>query len=163
MRHSRFPAEVCSVARTLEVIGERWTLMIIREAFFGTRRFSDFEARLGIAKNVLSERLAKLIAAGVLERKAVVGRGNPGDYGLTAKGRDLFPVIIALMQWGDRWVYQGRAPIRVLDREAREEIAEIRVETPGGRALAPRDAIVVPGPGADDVARRRFPDEGRAL
>src|ERR1700722_15394726 len=101
MRSSEFPAEMCSVARSLEIVGEWWTLLVIREAFFGTRRFSDFEARLGIAKNVLSGRLAKLVEAGVLERRAVVGRGNPRDYRLTPMGRDLFPAIIALMQWGD--------------------------------------------------------------
>jgi DNA-binding HxlR family transcriptional regulator len=158
MRHSRFPARACSLARTLEIVGEWWTLMIVREAFFGTRRFSDFESTLGIAKNVLSHRLAKLVEAGVLERRAVVGRGNPGDYRLTEKGRDLFPIIIAMMQWGDRWIYRGRGPIRVLARETREEIAQIRVVDARGRALAPRDAIVAAGVGADEETRRRFPD-----
>ena len=102
MRNSEFPSQICSVARSLEIVGEWWTLLVVREAFFGTRRFSDFEANLSIAKNVLSDRLAKLVEAGVMERKPVVGRGNPQDYTLTPMGRDLFPAIIALMQWGDR-------------------------------------------------------------
>src|SRR5580700_7020089 len=146
MRSSEFASQTCSVARSLEIVGEWWTLLVIREAFFGTRRFSVFEANLGIAKNVLSDRLAKLVEAGVLERKPVAGRGNPVDYGLTAKGRDLFPAIVALMQWGDRWIYgEEGAPVRVLYREAGTEIARIEVTTPDGRRLDVRDAVVAPG------------------
>lgn len=157
MRHSVFPSQICSVARTLEIVGEWWTLLIIREAFFGSRRFGEFEAYLGIAKNVLSDRLAKLVDAGVMERLAVAGRGNPGDYRLTAKGRDLFPAVVALMQWGDRWVYDGeRAPVRVLDRETGEEIAPMRVITPSGRMLGLSEVTIVSGPGADDMVRRRI-------
>jgi DNA-binding HxlR family transcriptional regulator len=158
MRASRFSTQTCSIARSLEVVGEWWTLLVVREAFFGTRRFSDFEANLGIAKNVLSERLAKLVTAGVLERRPVVGRGNPADYALTAKGRDLFPVIIALMQWGDRWANKGGPPTRVRDRETGEDIAAIAVTSSRGRPLAVRDAFVTAGPGADEDIRRRFGD-----
>jgi DNA-binding HxlR family transcriptional regulator len=157
MRSSEFSTQVCSVARSLEIVGEWWTLLVIREAFFGTRRFSDFATNLGIAKNVLSDRLAKLVDAGVLERKPVVGRGNPQDYALTLKGRDLFPAIIALMQWGDRWIYGvERAPIRVLDRETGEEIAHMEVATPAGKPLRLNQALVAPGPGADEATRRRL-------
>jgi DNA-binding HxlR family transcriptional regulator len=157
MRSSEFPSQICSVARSLEIVGEWWTLLVVREAFFGTRRFSDFEANLSIAKNVLSDRLAKLVEAGVMERKPVVGRGNPQDYTLTPMGGDLFPAIIALMQWGDRWIYgPERAPARVLDREGGAEIARMKVTTPEGKPLQPRDVVVVPGPGADQAVRRRF-------
>ena len=157
MRNSEFPSQTCSVARTLEIVGEWWTLLIVREAFFGTRRFSDFATNLGIAKNVLSDRLAKLVEAGVLERKPVVGRGNPQDYALTHKGKDLFPAIIALMQWGDRWIYGAeRAPIRVLDRESGEEIAHMEVTTRGVKPLRLNQALVAPGPGADETTRRRL-------
>jgi DNA-binding HxlR family transcriptional regulator len=157
MRSSEFPGQPCSVARSLEIVGEWWTLLVVREAFFGTRRFSDFETRLGIAKNVLSDRLTKLVEAGVLARNAVVGRGNPRDYTLTPMGRDLFPAIVALMQWGDRWLYGGeRAPVRVLDRESGAEIAPMRVTTPEGRPLEVDEVVVVPGPGADEALQRRF-------
>ena len=157
MRSSEFSSQTCSVARSLEVVGEWWTLLVIREAFFGTRRFSDFATHLGIAKNVLSDRLAKLVEAGVLERKPVVGRGNPLDYALTPKGKDLFPAIVALMQWGDRWLYGGeRAPVRVLDRESGAEIAPMRVTTPEGRPLEANEVVLVPGPGADGALQRRF-------
>jgi DNA-binding HxlR family transcriptional regulator len=157
MHSSEFPSQVCSVARSLEIVGEWWTLLVVREAFFGTRRFSDFEANLGIAKNVLSGRLAKLVEAGVMERKPVVGRGNPQDYTLTPMGRDLFPAIISLMQWGDRWIYGvERAPVRLLDHERGAEIARMKVTTPDGKPLQPKDVVVVPGPGADEAVRRRF-------
>jgi DNA-binding HxlR family transcriptional regulator len=157
MRNAVFQSQVCSVARALEIIGEWWTLLIVREAFFGTKRFSDFEKNLGVAKNVLSDRLSKLVEAGVMQRSPVTGRGNPQDYTLTDKGRDLFPVVIALMQWGDRWINgPGRAPIRVLERETGEEISQIQVRATGGKALSLRDAIVVPGPGANDAIVRRF-------
>ncbi len=79
MRSDTFKTQTCSVARALELVGEWWTLLIFREAFFGTRRFSDFERNLGIAKNVLSERLTKLVGAGLMERFPVAGRGNPQD------------------------------------------------------------------------------------
>lgn len=157
MKNAVFQSQVCSVARALEIIGEWWTLLIVREAFFGTKRFSDFEKNLGVAKNVLSNRLSKLVEAGIMLRSPVTGRGNPQDYTLTDKGRDLFPVVIALMQWGDRWINgPDRAPIRLLDRETGEEISQIQVCTAGGKALSLRDAIVVPGPGANAAVRKRF-------
>lgn len=163
MRKSVFKSQICSVARALELIGEWWTLLIVREAFFGTKRFSDFEKYLGIAKNVLSARLSKLVESGILERSPVSGRGNPQDYTLTAKGRDLFPAVIALMQWGDRWINgSDRAPIRVLDRETGEEISLIQVHTAEGKMLSLRDAIVIPGPGANEAVRRRFGREAHA-
>ena len=155
MRHEEFPDQTCSIARALEIVGERWTLLVVREAFFGTRRFGDFEAALGIAKNVLSDRLAKLVARGVLGRTSVVGRGNPGDYHLTAKGKDLFPIIIALMQWGDRWG-DGEPPLRVVARASGDEIAPMRVTSQEGAALALREVAILPGPGADEAMRRRF-------
>ena len=157
MRSDTFKTQTCSVARALELVGEWWTLLIFREAFFGTRRFSDFERNLGIAKNVLSERLTKLVGAGLMERFPVAGRGNPQDYVLTEKGEDLLPVVVALMQWGDRWIYGGkRAPIRLLERETRDEIERIEVRTPRGKRLPFREIVVVSGPGATDAVRRRF-------
>ncbi|WP_036294358.1 helix-turn-helix domain-containing protein [Methylosinus sp. PW1] len=163
MRNDQFPSQTCSVARALEIVGEWWTLLIIREAFFGVRRFSEFERNLGVAKNVLSDRLSKLVACGVMERIDVPGRGNPRDYRLTEKGRDLFPVLVALMQWGDRWAAPAGPPLRLLERETGAEIAALRVTGASGAALAPREAQVVPGPGADEKVRRRFPPASEIL
>jgi DNA-binding HxlR family transcriptional regulator len=164
MRKKEFSSQICSVARALEWVGEWWTLLIVREAFFGTRQFSDFERHLGVAKNVLTERLHKLVEAGIFERTAVRGRGNPQLYTLTEMGHDLLPVIISLMQWGDRWLNgPGRAPVRVVDRASRDEISPMLVRDRSGRALSLTDIQVVPGPGANDAIRRRFggpPAEG---
>jgi DNA-binding HxlR family transcriptional regulator len=161
MRHTEFPSQHCSVARALEIIGEWWTLLIVREAFFGVQKFSDFEANLGVAKNVLSSRLAKLVEMGVMKRTSVPGRGNPQLYTLTVQGRELLPVVIALMQWGDRWIHGGeQAPVRVLERSTGKEIAQIQVTTAEGKPLSLDDVIVTPGPGANDAIRRRFKQEG---
>jgi DNA-binding HxlR family transcriptional regulator len=156
MRHSEFPSQVCSVARSLEIVGEWWTLLVVREAFFGTERFSDFEANLGIAKNVLTDRLNTLVDAGVMRRTPVPGRGNPVRYSLTDQGRDLLPVLVALMQWGDRWVNGGKAPVRVLERTSGKEVALVRVTNSGGAKLGARDVVIVPGPGADAALKNRF-------
>ena len=93
----------CSIAKTLNVVGEWWTLLIVRDVFRGTRRFDDLQASLGLARSVLTARLAKLTENGVLERRAYSEHPPRYEYYLTAKGRDLFPVIAALIHWGDQW------------------------------------------------------------
>ena len=98
----RYDEQDCSIARALEVVGERWTLLILREAFLGTSRFDDFHRRLGIARNVLQTRLERLVAEGVLERFPYQERPPRYDYQLTQEGRDLLPVLVALLHWGDR-------------------------------------------------------------
>lgn len=100
----------CSVARTLEVVGEWWTMLVIREAFFGVRRFDDFQGRLGIARNVLAARLQGLVDNGILERRLYQERPERFEYRLTEKGRDLYPVLVSLMGWGDRWMAGENGP-----------------------------------------------------
>jgi DNA-binding HxlR family transcriptional regulator len=157
MKRSSFENQVCSVAEALSEVGEWWTLLILREAFFGTQRFTDFQARLGIARNILTARLNKLVETGILIPHVASGRGNPRLYKLTEKGREVLPVFIALMQWGDRWINNdGKAPVRILEAATGEEIAPLRVRSRDGRPLAARDMRVVPGPGADADIRRRF-------
>jgi DNA-binding HxlR family transcriptional regulator len=104
----------CSIARSLEVLGEWWTLLILRDAFFGVRRFEDFIADLKISRGILTDRLSTLVEHGVLERRRYQERPDRLEYRLTDKGRDLFPVLMALMRWGDRWMSQeavGGAPV----------------------------------------------------
>lgn len=156
MRHTEFPSQTCSIARSLEIFGEWWTLLIIREAFFGTERFSEFEMRLGISKNVLSERLAKLVDEGILDRTPVPGRGNPVVYRLTESGRDLLPIIVALMQWGDRWTNRKGAPVRLLQQKTGREVRRLTVASADGKPLAAGEIVVVPGPGADTSIKERF-------
>ncbi|MEU5692139.1 helix-turn-helix domain-containing protein [Actinosynnema sp. NPDC020468] len=97
-----YDGQDCSVARTLEVVGERWTLLIVRDALLGETRFDGFLGRLPIARNVLSDRLSGLVEHGVLRREQYQARPPRHEYVLTEKGRELTPVVLALMQWGDR-------------------------------------------------------------
>jgi DNA-binding HxlR family transcriptional regulator len=103
----------CPIAQTLEVVGERWALLVVRDAFLGVRRFDDFQRRLGIASNILSARLDSLVAGGVMERRLY--RDNPPrhEYRLTEKGRDLQPVLLAMARWGDRWGHGGPPPVEL--------------------------------------------------
>lgn len=157
MKSRTFDALNCSVARALEQIGEWWTLLIIREAFFGVRRFNEFEQRLGISRNILSERLGKLVEFGILERHEVVGRGNPQDYKLTRKGRDLFPVVVALLQWGDKWINREQgAPVILIERESGAEIGPVQVVSRSGAPLRLSQICIEPGPGADQAILARL-------
>lgn len=104
----------CSVAQTLEVVGEWWTLLIVRNVMFGQRRFEVIQADLGIARNILSDRLGTLLDHGVLEKVKYQDAPERFEYQLTEKGRDLFPVIAAMIAWGDKWEAPEGAPIRLL-------------------------------------------------
>ncbi len=118
-------------------------MLIIRDAFLGVRRFADFEARLGISKNILTRRLAHLVEHGVLERVDAGRHGQRYEYVLSAKGRDLFTVITALRQWGDRWVYgEGNEPLEVLDRRTGRPIPRVRVLDEEGQPVRAPDLVV---------------------
>lgn len=93
-----------SVAAALDQVGDRWTFLVLRECFFGVRRFAEFQRALGVARNILSDRLGKLVEHGILERHLYSERPPREEYRLTAKGRDLYGVTVALMRWGDRWL-----------------------------------------------------------
>ncbi len=118
MRHKSFKANACPVARSLDTIGEWWSLLIVRDALGGIRRFSDFQKSLGLAKNVLSTRLKKLVACGILEQVPASDGSAYREYALTQKGRELFPVIVALRQLDKR---TGK-PFRVQVHNAKGEI-----------------------------------------
>jgi len=104
MRWSEVGEQTCSVARSLSVVGDRWTLMILRDCFLGTRRFADFQRHLGAARNLVADRLGKLVDHGVLARRQYQSRPDRFEYVLTPKGRDLQNVMLALVAWGDRWM-----------------------------------------------------------
>jgi DNA-binding HxlR family transcriptional regulator len=123
MLNRTYPDQDCSVARTLEVVGERWSLLILRDAFFGVRRFDEFQERLGIARNVLAARLAHLCESGLLERRPYSERPQRFEYHLTAAGRDLGPVLLALIKWGDRHHPSPQGPpVRTLHRGCGGEV-----------------------------------------
>ncbi|PXX10394.1 winged helix-turn-helix transcriptional regulator [Mycolicibacterium moriokaense] len=151
----RYSAANCSIARTLGVVGEKWTLLILREAFYGVRRFDDFHTALGCARNLLASRLKTLVVHGLLERVGYTderGRGRH-EYKLTDKGRDLFPVVVALMQWGDRWTADEAGPaVQMFHRECGAPVTAELTCGAGHSALGARNIAAVPGPGAIGVA-----------
>src|SRR5215469_4801763 len=112
-RTANYSKERCPVAATLQVVGDPWTLLILRDAFFGVRRFDDWQARLGVARNVLASRLKSLVEQGVLETRLYSEHPPRKDYVLTRKGRDLLPVIRSLKAWGDRHVYGSETPLEL--------------------------------------------------
>jgi DNA-binding HxlR family transcriptional regulator len=145
MRRTSFSDMSCSIARCLEQVGDGWTLLIVREAFFGTRRFGEFQSHLGIAPNVLTARLQGLVQDGILQAMAESENGRVLGYRLTDKGRDLFPIVIALMQWGDRHAPAPEGPpVQVVDRQEGRPIATLQVQAADGRVLQARDVQVRP-------------------
>ena len=156
MRH-RFRHENCSIARSLEILGDWWTLLVIREAFVGSRRFVDFEAHLGISKNILTQRLAHLTRHGVLERIDAGVHGTRYEYVLTPKGKDLVTVITALRQWGDRWVFgPGKEPLIVADRRTGRPIPPVRIRDEAGEPLRASEMELRAGPGASRQTLERL-------
>ena len=154
---TRFGEENCSVAQALEVLGDWWTLLVVREAFFGTRRFGDFQANLKIAKNVLARRLGHLVERGVLERVDVGEHGTHYEYVLTPMGKDLTAVMTALRQWADRWIVgSGQEPLLVCDRRTGRPIPRLRLRGEDGEVLRPTDMEMRPGPGANKATLARF-------
>lgn len=115
MKHEELGEVYCSLARTWAVIGERWTMLIVREAFRGTRRFDGFQGRLSVGRNVLSNRLARLTAEGVFERVRYQRSPDRYEYRLTEKGMDLYPVLLMLMRWGDRYKVH-EPPVRLVHK-----------------------------------------------
>ena len=149
MRKASFAEMNCSIAQALEVVGEWWTLLILRDCFLGIRRFDDFVERLGIARNVLTNRLETLIDAGVLERHAYDEARGRYDYVLTEKGRALWPVMTALRQWGDQWVLGvGNEPLLLEHRTCGHNTTAQMTCDACGEALDARSVRAVPGPGA---------------
>jgi DNA-binding HxlR family transcriptional regulator len=108
MRWRDIGEQTCPIARALSEVGDRWSLLVLREAFLGTRRFEDFQQRTGAARNVLSDRLEKLVEHEVLERRPYQEKPTRHEYRLTEKGLDLYPVMMSLVRWGDRWLDDGR-------------------------------------------------------
>ena len=149
MRRASFADMNCSIAQALEVVGEWWTLLILRDCFLGIRRFDDFVERLGIARNVLASRLETLIDAGVLERRPYDEARERYDYVLTDKGRALWPVMTALRQWGDQWIVGvGNEPVLLEHRSCGSTTTAQMSCGVCGEALDVRSVRAIPGPGA---------------
>jgi DNA-binding HxlR family transcriptional regulator len=150
----------CSIAKPLAFLGERWTMLILRDLFLGRRRFDEFQASLGVATNVLSSRLATLTEEGIVERRRYSEHPERFEYVLTEKGRDLQPILLALLAWGDQYTAENGAPLEVVH----EDHAFHMVPTCSvcGEPVDTHNVHSRPGPGADEEQRRRavtrFPD-----
>ena len=143
----------CSIARALDVVGDWWSPLIVRDAWFGVRRFDDFHHRLGIPRNTLTSRLEKLVERGVLERRPQPDQPARFEYALTEKGADLYLVLWSLARWGDRWEPTGLGPpMQVRHRACGEVVDPVVSCSHCGRALVPADLEPVPGPGGVDPA-----------
>jgi DNA-binding HxlR family transcriptional regulator len=145
MLPSTYDGQHCSIARSLELLGERWTLLVIREAFLGTRRFEGFTERLDIARNVLTTRLTRLVEEGVLEKVRYQERPERYEYRLTEKGIDLWPVIVALLQYGDRYYAPDGPPVILRHRDCGGEIDSHRYCSKCGKRLTARDSMATAG------------------
>ena len=138
----------CSIGRAMEILGERWTLLILRECFYGVRRFSVMQRNLGIARNILSTRLQTLVRSGILERRRYQEEPERFEYRLTQAGRDLYPAVIAIMKWGDEYLADEAGPPVVLRHTCGDVIDPVLVCNCCGRPLHPHDVTPEPGPGA---------------
>ena len=136
-------AQPCPVARSVDLIGDRWSLLIVRDAFDGMRRFSDFQRSLGVARNILSDRLKKLVDAGILQTEAAAEGSAYQAYVLTPRGESLFPVVLALRQWGESQLFApGEAHSLLLDSRTGQPVPPLRVLDAQGQELQPAQTQV---------------------
>jgi DNA-binding HxlR family transcriptional regulator len=140
-----YEGQNCSIARTLEIVGERWTLLIIRDVFLGLRRFDQLQESLGVARNVLTDRLNRLVEQGILERVPYSERPQRFEYRLTDRGRELNVALTALRQWGDE--HLSDKPPRLLRRKADKKPVIAALIPRGENILHPEEVELVPGPG----------------
>lgn len=153
MPYRPFADQNCSIAATLAIVGERWTLLVMRELMLGRRRFAEIRAQLGVAPNILSDRLDTLVEHGLLERRRYGKHPEALEYVPTEKGVDLNPVLVTLMQWGDKYLAPGGPPRVNVDLACGHD-AEPRLRCSHcGDALTPRRLRVRPGPGATEKQR----------
>lgn len=147
----------CSAARAIDILGDKWNLLILRDAFYGISTFSSFRSRLGMTGNILSSRLQQLVDAGILLKVQEKPDTDRHRYFLSERGKDLFPILIAYTQWGDKWISgEGKEPVRVLDKEQRKPIAPLTLKSAEGLLLSLKDVTYEPGPGADEMTAALF-------
>jgi DNA-binding HxlR family transcriptional regulator len=152
LRHD-YPGQFCSIAKALEVVGERWTLLIVRDVMNGRRRFDQLQKGLGVARNVLANRLARLIEEDILERRAYQQNPVRHEYFLTEKGLDLWPALIALLAWGDRHTpYPDGPPMVVVHKQCGGLVNDRGICEECDELLHARDARALPGPGVAALA-----------
>jgi len=153
MRWNDIDKQVCSVARSLSIVGERWTLLILRDAFFGTRRFDEFQSNLGITRHRLSERLGKLVEQGVLRKVQYHDRPVRYEYRLTRKGLALYPVLMSLARVGDDWMAgDDGVPLEYVHQTCGQKTRPVLACSECGEALRPEEVKPQVGPALQNVA-----------
>jgi DNA-binding HxlR family transcriptional regulator len=138
-----YPTQYCSIASTLEIIGERWTILIVRDIFLGIRRFDDLQRNLGVARNILQSRLERLVNHRILVKRPYQERPVRYEYRLTSKGADLWPVLVSLLQWGDRYAIEGERPVFLSHRGCGGELDDRRRCTVCGADVTLTEALAV--------------------
>lgn len=150
MRRKSFGSARCPVARSLDMIGDWWTLLLVRDALRGARRFSEFQDSLGLAPNILTTRLRKMVQDGILETRPSPERSDRCEYHLTTKGKQLQVVLVALRQWGEDHLYQqGEAMTALVDRTQGEPVRRLGVVSASGKPLRPEEVEIRVGSKAD--------------
>jgi DNA-binding HxlR family transcriptional regulator len=146
----------CPVARPLDAIGDWWSLLIIRDAFDGLRRFGEFQKNLGLAKNILSARLRNLVDHGILETVPASDGSAYHEYALTEKGLGLFPLLVALRQWGEEYFFDPREThVQLVDRNTGKPVRKLELRSQDGRLLGPSETVVMPPPSRSGARRQR--------
>ncbi len=148
MERKSFSGMHCSVAQCLEVVGEWWSMLIVRDAFLGVTRFDQFQERLGISRNILDQRLNRLVETGVLAKVPYSEHPPRFDYRLTDKGRDLWPIITTMRQWGDKYAAPDGPPMLVTHKGCGQVSDAVLTCSACGEPMGPRDVRAAPGPGA---------------
>ena len=157
VKRSRSLNKECSVARAMDVVGDRWSILLLREAYYGTRRFDEFQYYLGVATNILSARLKKFVDLGIMTKAPLPEHGGRHEYVLTKKGRDFFPTYLMLKKWGDDWLAEPEGPQVVFrDRASGRKIEYRPLNNSRGGPLELEDIEIVPGSGAVPFNRKRF-------
>jgi len=161
MQRKSFDTMQCPIARSLERVGEWWSILILRDAFYGLTRFDEFQKSLGVAPNMLTRRLNALVDAGLLARRRYNERPPRDEYVLTPRGRDFRPVLLTLLAWGNKHFAPEGASVQVADAETGAVIEPVVVDAASGRRIAGSAFALVPGPAADERMRERFERQRR--
>ena len=156
MQRKSFGNMQCPIARSLEQVGEWWSILILRDALHGFTRFDQFQKSLGIAPNMLTRRLNALVEAGLLERRRYSERPPRDEYVPTARGRDFQPVLIALLAWGTKHFAPEGASVQLINTQTGAAVEPILVDPANGRPIRKPDYAFAPGPAAPERTRRRY-------
>ncbi|MFT6775793.1 MAG: DNA-binding HxlR family transcriptional regulator [Paracoccaceae bacterium] len=159
MKRADLSAQTCTIARAVALVGDEWSIMILREMFLGARRYDDILRQTGMSPHILATRLRKLVAMGVLRREAYCDHPPRHDYRLTAMGRDLWPAVVALKQWGDRWLGSGDAPVEIVHRACGHAVTPTLTCPDCGAPMTAHDAVprLSPDYAIERETRRKSP------